>query len=279
MNQFIAAKRLLFSFLDSYAFFYDKTVIVPNAHQAYHIPDCVQRSVTIIVFRFLLFHFIIPNYFSFHFSFLLIFRNGPLRLYACDYYETILGFYSRTVKATKLGVFSYCYAAQANEMLNQFPTTPSNWVAISETTSVLLDFKRGQKLYSAGEYTLKHLWIKSNGKPIFLKPFSRKSRRDSSAISYLDENRDCTCGRVLKIICREDMNDSISFNIEIVTYQRIPNEGFPKYFQIFSLHDSIVTNISLTNIQGSLLLFDSPLFPKINGKEVVIATNTLFRLS
>lgn len=256
LNDFESARRKIFSFLNQYAALYDATVMTSNAHQAYHIPDCVER-------------------------------NGPLRVYACDFYETILGFYSRMVSSRKHAIYSYCYSVASNEvfhdLLHKFPRNSKNWLSINAKTSVLLDFTRGQKVQLPNQETvLKKLWIRINEREFMIKPFSRNSSRDSSAISYSDNDGSLKCGRIEKIIFVESIEPtgpSFNFSVQVRTFQQLPRSGFPSFFQIFSLDDSILSNIRISQIQEPLMMFDSPKLEKVNNKNIVIAVKTLYRLS
>jgi hypothetical protein len=204
-------------------------------------------------------------------------------VYACDYFETALGFYSRMVKGTKATAESFCYAVVQNEFMHRFSpvkdaTNPTTTVRISSRVS----FSVSTKLLPKRRTDLKSVSLNIGATQYHLKPFSISRQRDSSAVTFFHQkiNR---CGRIKKIIFdpnQRDKSQVLLFEIQaFARFQASSPHPFPRHFGLYALGDSETVVVKAECISSRVMLMDAPGFLQWDGVDLVILTRLNYRLS
>jgi hypothetical protein len=204
-----------------------------------------------------------------------------LRTYACDWFETAIGYFGRMVKSTRLTVHSFCYAALANEFL--YSTTDPTirerdrpWILLDNQYEYLISRSWRRPIIAT---VLKKVHLKKgSGTVLVLKPFNAATYRDSSAIAFRSSTGAVLHGRITNIYF--DPTPSIGTTeimFDVMTYAtwvpRRPGQ-FPRYFNLFTLSDSRIIRICATAVEKQVIMFDAP-----NEEDVVISVLPLYRFS
>jgi hypothetical protein len=186
------------------------------------------------------------------------------------------------VKATKEPIHSFSFCVLSNEFLHKLPQKDDRkWFTVSSQQQ--LAFSIPLRNIPTRISSLKKVIVRKNEKVFALKPFSESRKRDSSAISVVREDGSTDIGRITKITFYPSVPTSgkpASIRLSVRVFAKIPGmHGFPRYFQLLSSSDSRVQNFELSAFAGTLILFQSPHFAKIENKEIVIGVEPVYRFS
>lgn len=217
----------------------------------------------------------------------MIFRNGPLWVYSCDYGETLLGYYSRMVHSTRSGEFSYCESALLVEAYHELrgdrleAAKELSWNKLSDRCSIRpeaqltsLNKTNNDKSGSPNSIHVKQLWFKVDDNVFLIKPFSEEKKRDFSAIAFEFKKKSCY-GRISQI----ELTNTGSYSLTVTCFSKCvsPPNGrrYPSYFKFFDARTGVISVvISPAQVLFRVMLIDCSFVPG-----VMIAVTPIYRLS
>lgn len=235
--------------------------MVANVHMLYHIPQCVRRL-------------------------------GPLWVYWCYPFESVLGHLAGYVYGTKQPQYSFCFAATANHLhaalsckfgdkgllFGQDESIVTDWITIDgnldvrvlpsgqERTELPLEFVRKYGQAQTCLYVSRILVKLQVENPTLLSTWKPGKKKDSSVVEFEDEAKAIKYGRILHFLWAK-ISDSIHIWALVKIHTFLPNQLHDHHMLFFE--DRFVCKyVALKSIKSKVMMCSSTNLTKWNGQAV-----------